>query len=35
MVLGSTEPLTEMITTNLSAGKQLPAVKADNLAATC
>jgi hypothetical protein len=35
MDLGSTQPLTEMSTTNLPAGKGRPARKADNLTATC
>jgi hypothetical protein len=35
MALGSTQPLTEMITMNLPAGKWRPARKADNLAAIC
>jgi hypothetical protein len=34
MSLGSTEPLTEMSTTNLPEGKG-PARKADNLTAIC
>jgi hypothetical protein len=33
MALGSTQPLTEMSTRNLSGGKKRPARKADNLAA--
>jgi hypothetical protein len=35
MALGSTQPLTEMSTTNLSGGKGRPAHKADNLSAIC
>jgi hypothetical protein len=35
MVLGSTQPLTEISTRNLSGGKKRPARRADNLAATC
>jgi hypothetical protein len=35
MALGSTQPLWEMSTRNLSAGKGLPARKADNLTAIC
>jgi hypothetical protein len=35
MVLGSTQPLTEMSTRNLPGGKGLPANKADNLTAIC
>jgi hypothetical protein len=35
MALGSTEPLTEMSTRNLPAGKKLLAHKADNLTAIC
>jgi hypothetical protein len=35
MALGSTQPLTEMITRDLSGGKGLPAHKADNLTAIC
>jgi hypothetical protein len=35
MVLGSTPPIIEMNTRNLSWGKGLPARKADNLTATC
>jgi hypothetical protein len=35
MALGSTQPLTEMSTGNLSGGKGRPARKADNLAAIC
>jgi hypothetical protein len=35
MVLGSTQPLTEMSTRNLPGGKKQPAHRADNLAATC
>jgi hypothetical protein len=33
MALGSTQPLTEMSTRNLSGGKDRPARKADNLTA--
>jgi hypothetical protein len=33
MALGSTQPLTELITRNLPDGKKRPAHKADNLAA--
>jgi hypothetical protein len=33
MVLGSTQPLTEMSTRNLPGGKKRPARRADNLAA--
>jgi hypothetical protein len=35
MALGSTQPLTEMSTRNLSGGKGRPARKADNLTANC
>jgi hypothetical protein len=35
MALGSTQPLTEMSTTNLAGGKGRQARKADNLTATC
>jgi hypothetical protein len=35
MALGSTQPLTEMNTTNLPGGKGRPARKADNLTAIC
>jgi hypothetical protein len=35
MSLGSTQPLTEMSTTNLPGGKERPARKADNLTAVC
>jgi hypothetical protein len=35
MVLGSTQPLTEMSTRNLPGGKKRPARRADNLAAIC
>jgi hypothetical protein len=35
MAPGSTPPLTEMSTRNLSGGKGRPARKADNLAAIC
>jgi hypothetical protein len=35
MVLGSTQPLTELITRNLPGGKMRPAHRADNLAAIC
>jgi hypothetical protein len=35
MALGSTQPLTEMSTRNLSGGKKRPASRADNLAAIC
>jgi hypothetical protein len=35
MVLGSTQPLTEMSTRNLPVGKERPARKADNLSAVC
>jgi hypothetical protein len=35
MALRSTQPLTEMITTNLPGGKGQPVCKADNLTAIC
>jgi hypothetical protein len=35
MALGSTQPLTEMSTTNLPGGKWWPARKAENLTAIC
>jgi hypothetical protein len=35
MALGSTQSLTEMSTRNLSGGKGLPALEADNLTAIC
>jgi hypothetical protein len=35
MALGSTQPLTEMITRNLPGGKERPVRKADNLTAIC
>jgi hypothetical protein len=35
MALGSTQPLTEMSTTNLLGGKERPALKVDKLAAIC
>jgi hypothetical protein len=35
MVLGSSQPLTEMSTRNLPVGKGQPARKADNLPAVC
>jgi hypothetical protein len=35
MILESTQPLTEMITSNLSEGKGRLACKADNLTAIC
>jgi hypothetical protein len=35
MALGSTQPLTEMSTTNLHGGKGRPARKADNLTTIC
>jgi hypothetical protein len=35
MALGSTQPLTEMSTTNLPGSKGRPARKADNLTAIC
>jgi hypothetical protein len=35
MTLGSTQPLTEMSTRNLSGGKGRPAPKADNLTTIC
>jgi hypothetical protein len=35
MVLGSTQPLTEMSTRNLPGGKKRPARKADKLSAIC
>jgi hypothetical protein len=35
MALGSTQPLTEMSTRNLPAGKRQPTHKADNLTAIC
>jgi hypothetical protein len=34
-LLGLTQPLTEMSTTNFLGGKRRPARKADNLAAIC
>jgi hypothetical protein len=34
-VLGSTQPLTEMSTTNFPAGKEQPTRKADNFIAIC
>jgi hypothetical protein len=33
--VGSTQPLTEMSTRNLSGGKRRPALEADNLSAIC
>jgi hypothetical protein len=35
MALGSTKPLTEMITRNVPEGKLWPAHKAENFAAIC
>jgi hypothetical protein len=35
MVLGSTQPLTEMSARNLPGGKERPVRKADNLTAIC
>jgi hypothetical protein len=35
MALGSTQPLTEMITRNISGGKEQPAHEADNLSVIC
>jgi hypothetical protein len=35
VILGSTQPLTEMNTRNLPGGKGRPARKGDNLAAIC
>jgi hypothetical protein len=35
MALGSTQPLTEMSTRDLSGGKGQPARKADNIIAMC
>jgi hypothetical protein len=35
MVLGLTQPLTEMSTRNLPSGKRRPALRADNLTAIC
>jgi hypothetical protein len=35
VALGSTQPLTEMSTRNLSGGKKRPARRADNLTAIC
>jgi hypothetical protein len=35
MALGSTQPLTELITKNLPGGKGRPERKADNLTAIC
>jgi hypothetical protein len=35
VALGSTQPLTEMITRNLPGGQRRPAPKADNLTAIC
>jgi hypothetical protein len=35
MDLGSTQPLTEISTRNLSGGKGWPSPKADNLTAIC
>jgi hypothetical protein len=35
MVLGSTQPLTEMSTRNLPGGKKRPARRADSFAAIC
>jgi hypothetical protein len=35
MLLGSTQPLTEMSTRNLPGGKMRPALRADSLAAIC
>jgi hypothetical protein len=35
VALGSTQPLTEISTTNLPEGRKRPARRADNLAAIC
>jgi hypothetical protein len=35
MALGSTQPVTEMSTTNIPGGEVRPAPKADNLTAIC
>jgi hypothetical protein len=35
MALGSSDPLTQMSTSNLPATKKRPALRADNLAAIC
>jgi hypothetical protein len=35
MALGSTQPLTDMCTRNLTGGKGRPAREADNLTAIC
>jgi hypothetical protein len=35
MALGTTQPLTEMSTRNLTGGKRRPALKADNLTPIC
>jgi hypothetical protein len=35
MVLGSTQPLTEMSIKKVPGGKELPARKADNLTTVC
>jgi hypothetical protein len=35
MTLGSTQPITEMSTRNLSGGKERPAPEADDLTAIC
>jgi hypothetical protein len=35
MAMGSTQPLTEMSSRNLAGGKELPALKADNITAIC
>jgi hypothetical protein len=35
MTLGSTQPLTEMSTRNLTGGKERPARKSDNLTVIC
>jgi hypothetical protein len=35
MVMGPTQPLTEMSTRNLPGGKKQPACRADNLANMC
>jgi hypothetical protein len=35
MALGSTQPLTEMSTRNVTGGKGRPTLKSDNLTAIC
>jgi hypothetical protein len=35
MVLGSTQPLTEMSSRKFPAGEKVPAIRADNLTAMC